>query len=100
MKHTIGKTILRISPLIAGLLVVVEIILTNQLVGGGRTVRDVDLIVDQLRDENALLEQQVASSSSLATIAVKARELGFMIPTKSQFVTIIPSELPVAIANR
>lgn len=96
MKHNIGRTILGLSPLVAAFLIVIEIILTNQLIGGGRTVRDVDLIIDQLREQNALLEQKVASSSSLATITVRAKELGFVAPTKSQFVTIIPSELPVA----
>ena len=100
MKQNIGRIILRISPLVAVFLIVIEIILTNQLVGGGSAVRAVDMAIDELRHENALLEQKVASASSLLTVTAKAAELGFVEPTKSQFVSIAPSELPVALVNR
>src|SRR5687767_3237184 len=100
MNQHIGRTIVKISPLAVGLLIVVEIILTNQLVGGGREVRSVDMAIDTLRQENAILEQKVASASSLLTVSVKAAEAGFVAPEKSQFLTLAPSELPVALANQ
>jgi hypothetical protein len=99
MKNNIGRTVIRISPIIAAILIVFEIILTNQLVGGGRMVRTTDMAIDTLRSENALLEQKVASASSLATVTVKAQEQGFVEPSKSQFLTLSTSELPVALAN-
>lgn len=100
MNQTIGRTIVRVSPFIAGLLVIVEIVLTNQLAGGGRTVLAVDGSIDELREQNAILEQKVASASSLLTVAAKASDLGFVEPAKTQFISIAPSELPVALANQ
>jgi hypothetical protein len=97
MTHTIGKTIVRMAPLAAGILIVIEIILTNQLVGSSREVRSMDMAIDELRQENQVLEQHVASASSLLTIGVKSAEMGFVLPEKSQYLTIAPSELPVAI---
>lgn len=100
MKRFIGKTIIRIAPFFAFFLIVIEIILTNQLVAEGRTVRSVDMAIDALRQENAILTQQVASASALLTISVKATEMGFVAPAKSQFITLVPSELPVAFVNQ
>jgi hypothetical protein len=100
MNQHIGKNIIKIAPFVAGILMVIEIVITNQLVGGSRQVRLADSSIDVLRQENALLEQQVASASSLLTISVKAKEAGFVEPAKSQFLTIAPSELPVALVNR
>lgn len=100
MNQHLGKTIVKIAPIAFGILIVIEIILTNQLVGGGQQVRSVDMTIDTLRQENALLEQQVASASSLLTVAVRAKEQGFVQPAKSQFLTIAPNELPVALLNQ
>lgn len=100
MNQHIGRTIVKISPIALGALIVIEIILTNQLVGSGQQVRSVDMTIDALRQENALLEQRVASASSLLTVAVRAKEQGFVPPAKSQFFTITPSELPVALVNQ
>jgi len=100
MNNRIGKTIIKAAPVAAGILIVIEIILTNQLVGGGREVRSVDMTIDALRQENALLSQRVASASSLMTVAVRAAEQGFVPPAKSQFLTLNPSELPVALVNQ
>lgn len=90
---------IRSLPLIVVILGVVEIILTNQLAGSGKAVRMVDLTVDEIRQQNELLEQRVASASSLMTIASRAQEMGFVEPTKSQYLTIAPQELPVAFNN-
>lgn len=99
MRPQFIKTILQIAPLAAGVLIVIEIILTSQLVGSGHWVRSLDMSIDTLRQENALLTQQVASASSLLTISAKAAEMGFVPPTKSQFLTLQAGELPVALNN-
>ncbi len=88
-------------PVFAIALVVVEIVLTNRLAPSGHRVRQLDMAIDRLRQENDLLAQKVASASSLATISVRAQELGFVEPSKSQFVAVGSSELPVALhSNR
>jgi hypothetical protein len=89
----------RSLPLAVIILGVVEIILTNQLAGSGKAVRLVDLTVDDIRQQNELLEQRVASASSLMTIASRAYEMGFIEPAKSQYLTVAPQELPVAFNN-
>jgi len=98
--NRLPKKIITIAPLVASVLIVIEIILTNQLVGGGAEVRSVDMSIDQLRQENAMLEQKVASESSLLSVSLRAATQGFVTPTKLQFLTIAPSELPVALANQ
>lgn len=98
MKNPLGKRVISLIPVCAGVLIVIEIILTNQLAGGGSQMRSVDSAIDDLRQVNALLTQQVASASSLTTIAAKAAEYGFIDPLKSQFLTVA-AELPVALNN-
>lgn len=92
----IGKSIV---PTLAVVLAVVQIVLVNQSAGTGKTVRSVDITVDTLQKENELLEQRVASASSLATISVKARDMGFVEPDKTQYLTLGTSQLPVAFNN-
>ncbi len=95
----IGRTFIRLVPILAVMLAVIEIILINQLAGSGTTVRSVDLSVDTLRNENELLEQRVASASSLVSISSKAKDMGFIEPTKSQYLSILSEQLPVAFNN-
>lgn len=99
MATKFGSLISRFAPLLAGILIVVEIILTNQLAGTGYQLRTIDTAIDALRSENATLEQNVASASSLAAIAGRAAEMGFVEPLRSQFLTVV-SELPVAMSPR
>ena len=96
MKHSFGTHFFRVIPFMAGALIVCEIILTNQLAGSGRTMRTTDKAIDTLRQDNAFLEQQIASASSLATVAVRAGEMGFVEPAKTQYITSI-TDFPVAL---
>lgn len=91
-----SRYFIRTLPLLAAFLAVMEIILTNQLAGSGKTVRSMDLSVDALRQENKLLEQRIASASSLISISSKAKDMGFIEPTKSQYLSIMPEQIPVA----
>ncbi|OGG31609.1 hypothetical protein A3A63_00055 [Candidatus Gottesmanbacteria bacterium RIFCSPLOWO2_01_FULL_46_9] len=95
----IRNVFVRVLPVLAVSLAVIEIILANQLAGSGKAVRSVDLTVDVLRQENELLTQRVASASSLITIFSRAKEIGFIEPAKSQYLTIVPEQLPVAFNN-
>lgn len=68
---------LRFLPIIAILLLVVEMLVTNELAGFGRKVAQTDRAIDTLNEENQLLREKVASYSSLLTIEERAYKLGF-----------------------
>jgi len=91
------RSIAKSIPMIVILLVVVELIWTNTLVRSGRDVTATDLSIAKLRAENEDLAQQVASASALTTIAARAKDAGFVSPSKTQFVMMKASTLPVAI---
>lgn len=74
---------LRFLPIIAILLLVVEMFVTNELAGFGKKVAQTDHAIDALREENQLLSEKVASLSSLLTIEEKARVLGFVATPKT-----------------
>lgn len=86
-------------PLIVILLIVIELVWSNTLVRSGQEVTATDLDIANLRQENELLSQQVASASALTTIALLAKDSGFVVPTRSQFVMMNSDTLPVALVN-
>lgn len=95
------KFIRKIAKSIPGIvvfLIVVELIWTNTLVRSGREVTGIDLQIADLRNQNELLAQKVASASALTTIASRAKDAGFIEPTNKQFVMISGNLLPVALA--
>lgn len=73
---------IRLLPLLAVALLIVEMLVSNELAGYGRRVAETDRRIDALREENQLLAEKVASLSSLLTIEEKARALGFTVPPK------------------
>lgn len=91
------RTIAKSIPTLVIVLVVVEILWSNTLVVSGKQVSSVDLEIVALRAANEQLAQQVASASSLTTIALKAKAMGFVEPTARQFVMIGNETLPVAL---
>lgn len=68
---------LRFLPIIAILLLVVEMLVTNELAGFGKKVAQTERAIDTLKEANQLLGEKVASLSSLLTIEEKAYALGF-----------------------
>ncbi len=84
-------------PLVIVFLLVVKIVATNTLASFGERVRAIDLRISHLTEENELLSQQVASASSLLTITVRATGMGFGEPTKSQMMTMVQDQFPVAL---
>lgn len=91
------RTIAKSIPGIVIILVVIEILWSNTLVVSGKQVSWVDLEIISLRQANEQLAQQVASASSLTTIAIKAADMGFVEPEARQFVMIGNETLPVAL---
>ena len=96
MNNLREAVIFRIIPLSAAALMVVEIILVNAAAGWGTKVQKIDMNIDAVQQQNNLLEQNIASASSLMTIAAKSEEMGFITPSSSQFITISDGQLPVA----
>jgi len=97
MIRTLLKFFIRTIPLFALLLIIIELIVTNELAGLGREVSTMDSTIAVTHEENEQLSEQIASESSLIAIAVKAKELGFIEPSKSQYMTLGPEQFPVAL---
>jgi hypothetical protein len=91
------RTLAKSIPGIVIVLVVVEILWSNTLVVSGKEVSAVDLQIVSLRAANEQLAQQVASASSLLTVAAEAKDMGFVEPSPKQFVMIGNESLPVAL---
>lgn len=96
MMHIL-RTLAKSIPVIVIILVVIEIFWSNTLVVSGKQVSSVDLAIVSLRTANEQLAQQVASASSLPTIAAEAKDMGFVEPSAKQFVMIGNESLPVAL---
>lgn len=67
---------IRFLPILVILLLVVEILVTNELAGFGKKVSATDRAIDTLKEENQLLQEKVASLSSLLAIEEKSHMLG------------------------
>lgn len=64
-------------PIFVVLLVVVELLVTNELAGFGKRLAETDRAIEVVKEENQLMSEKIASLSSLLTISEKAREFGF-----------------------
>ena len=78
------------------MLILAEFFVTNHLAGLGGNVGTIDQKIVQLREENELLRQEVASASALVAVSQRAAELGFVEP--KSVLTIGPEQSSVAIA--
>jgi hypothetical protein len=99
MKKDLIKKLFQLLPLTAGVLLCIEIISINQYASSGHTVHAIEDSITTIQEENSILVQRVASASSLVTIACRVKDMGFVKPVKSQYLTIVPEELPVAYHN-
>lgn len=79
-------------------LVVLQVIVSNQLAMLNVQMGSLDDAVYTARDTHTVLETAVASASSLMALQVRAEELGFHEPGTSQVLTLTP-HIPVAFSN-
>ncbi len=77
-----------IVPCMAFVLMVGQIIVTNELAGVGNDIGSLDSDIAALTDEHDLLSQQVASASSLTSISQKAVLAGFVAPKKANVIAL------------
>lgn len=82
----------KIIILIIFTLLLIQVIVANRLTSDGITLNRLESEGGAISEENQLLEREIATSSSLTKIAVKAEEAGF---TKAQPLFLVP-EVPVA----
>ena len=89
------RFILRLLPLGILVCIVLEIVISNDLVLLGQGVQRLDGEREKLVRENEVLAQQVAEHSSMVTIEHNAKELGFVRP--KEIITIRPNSMAVAL---
>lgn len=90
------KTIEVFLPITAILLLIMQVVLSNELTTYGKKVGELEKEVQFAQDENEALEIAVASSSALLTLREKAVVLGFVDPSTKQILNLTPVA-PVAI---
>lgn len=83
-------------PLTAIILLVFQVVLSNELTTHGKQVGELEKEVRLAKDEKEAITIEVASASSLLTIRSRAEALGFTEPTIKQILTLTP-QVPVAI---
>lgn len=99
MIRSIVHSIARFLPLIAVVLVVLQIIVANELAGAGHTLSQVDEQIQKYAKENEILDMKIASASSLLTVEAQARVIGFVEPQKDSIITERFNELPIALQH-
>lgn len=77
-----------VVPCTAFVLVVGQIVVTNELAGVGNDIRTLDTQIATLTDEHDLVSAQVASASSLTSISQKAALSGFVAPKKANVIAL------------
>lgn len=82
-------------PIVAILLVIIKFVVSNQLAFLGRYVGKFDRAIEAVEADNEKLSQQVASASSLVTLASRAKQMGLVEP--SSYLTIGPEQFPFAL---
>ncbi len=92
------KTLLKSLPVFVIVLVTLQVVISNELASLGQTMGDIDTRIEGVKGTNELLESEVASASSLLTVAVKAKEIGFVEPTASSYLPL-GSTLPLALGK-
>ncbi len=88
---------LKSLPFFVVMLVVLQVVVTNELAGMGQNVTNIESQIEAVTTQNELLRQQVASSSSLLLIEEKAKEQGFSEPTTTSYLPL--DRLPLALGS-
>lgn len=89
---------LKSLPFIALILVIIQVVVTNQLVGLGEYVTDIESRIEATVAENEILRQKVASASSLLLIEQKAKEQGMTEPNATSYMPL--DTLPLALGSQ
>lgn len=96
MKLKIKKTskIIYLVVITLAILCLAELLVTNRLSTMGWKVQALEKEADQLKKENEALTEEMSLQASLARIALRAQELGFV---QSDSVSYLTPQIPVAL---
>jgi hypothetical protein len=75
---------------------IAQVFILNYNSTSGEKLRSVNIKIAEINDDNNRLVQEIASASAIATIAIKAQEIGFA-PNIS--VLSLNSPLPIALSK-
>lgn len=79
------------------ILLLLQVIVSNTLATAGMEMSEIEKDISKFSYENGLLEEKIASASSLMTLSTKAKEIGF---TKTASPIFLARDLPVALDSR
>lgn len=94
----IARIIGIVLPITAIILVVLQVVISNELATLGKRLGQLDAQVSRETDVNEALSTEVASASSLLMIRERAELLGFVEPTAKQIMSLT-LEVPVALTR-
>lgn len=97
--NIIFKSLRVMIPIITVLLLIIQVIVSNELATLGKRMGQLDAAVIREQDVHEALETQVASASSLLSLREKAIVLGFHEPLPNQITALLP-QVPVAYSIR
>lgn len=92
----IARVIGIVLPITAIILVVLQVVISNELAMLGKRLGQLDTQVSRETDLNEALSTEVASASSLLVLRERAQKLGFIEPTAKQIMSLT-LEVPVAL---
>lgn len=82
-------------PCCAIVLVVLQVIVSNELATLNASMGRLDVAITRARDTHEILSTEIASASSLMALRTQALEQGFHEPASSQIISLTP-HVPVA----
>lgn len=76
----IDKTvrIFKIVGFVLIILAIIQVVISNRLVTAGQRLTQIDKEIKRIEEENEYLKKEIASFSSLTTIAKEAEKAGFL----------------------
>jgi hypothetical protein len=95
--HNIKNSATRFLPVFTAILIILEIISLNRFAGGGKELQRVNSLISDTNRENILLEERIASYSSMRAISDRAASMGYTKPIPSQYQILTGDQLPVAL---
>ncbi len=78
------------------ILLIIQVLVSNNLANYGTTISKIEIEIGDLTQENQLLEEKIASASSLMTLNEKAKKIGFVKVVNPHYFS---NQIPVALGG-
>jgi cell division protein FtsL len=89
----------KLTSLILGLVLIlslVQLFISHRLATSGERVKEFEVRADQIKEENALLEEEVGQMGSLSRVSREAEKLGLV---RTSSILYLTSQIPVALGR-